>query len=76
MIQPNPGHYVPNKELETVKKYALDLSLNLFDLRPNLEALFYDSSHEYETLFFPGAHMTGQGNLFVAKNLAPKIKEI
>jgi lysophospholipase L1-like esterase len=73
---PEGGVYTPNTNLEYAKKCAKDLSLSVVDLRPSLESLFNEGNHEYETLFFPGAHMTGQGNLFVARALEKKIKEM
>lgn len=66
--------YSHNQNLQKVIDCAKNMDWKLVDLGPELEKLYFSNPLEYETLFFPGTHMTNRGNLFVARALAKKIQ--
>lgn len=47
-----------------------NLGMLTLDLEPDLKSLAEKSPDEYNTLYFPGAHMTNRGNLWVARKIA------
>jgi hypothetical protein len=60
---------------QKVLECARMLPIATVDLWKGLEKLRQEDPDEYNTLFFPGHHMTNRGNLWVANQLAPVIEE-
>ena len=71
----NPlGKFKTEPLTQRVLQCARELNLVTLDLEPELKALAESSPDEYNTLYFPGAHMTNRGNAWVAQKLAQVLK--
>lgn len=66
---PHSQRYARDKDIESFLKCASNLSVPHLNFDSSLEGIFYEDSNRYQSLFFPGTHMTNQGNLIVAKEI-------
>lgn len=57
-----------------VLQCAKDLGIRTIDLEDTLRSLAQNSPDEFNTLYFPGAHMTNRGNWWVAQEISQALR--
>lgn len=61
---------------QSIKTCLSELNIRTIESSDYLKPLFERNPNEYNTLFFPGSHMTNRGNLLTAKLVYDELKKL